>query len=153
MQSTSTLRAQASNLMATAKKKKISNIGQVAYLTKQVASLEKDLVRKDIEKLDQKVDGVKTELNTKIDNLDSKVESNFRWLKWILGSIVVLCTGGFTALLSIMLYLHSDTKQDMKELKQDINSRFDKMEKRFDKIEKRFDNIEKVIENINQKLK
>ena len=153
--------------MATAKKKKTSSIGQVSYLTKQVASLEKDLVRKDIEKLDQKVDGVKTELsnkierldqkvdgvktelsnkiekldqkvdgvktelntkidnletnlNTKIDNLESKVDSNFKWLKWLVG-------GGLGALLSIMLYLHSDTKQDMKELKQDINTKLDKL--------------------------
>ena len=102
--------------MATAKKKKTKSIGQVSYLTKQVASLEKDLVRKDIEKLDQKVDGVKTELNTKIDNLDSKVESNFRWLKWLVG-------GGLTALLSIMLYLHSDTKKDINS----INTKLDKL--------------------------
>ena len=107
--------------MATAKKKKTKSIGQVSYLTKQVESLEKDLIRKDIEKLD-----------TKIDNLESKVESNFKWLKWLVG-------GGLTALLSIILYLHSDT-----------NKRFDRIEIRLDK---RFDKIERAIESINQKLK
>ena len=121
--------------MATVAKKKTKSVGQVAYLTKQVESLEKDLIRKDIEKLDQKVDSVKTELITKVDNLEKKVdtkidnlENKIDWLKWIVG-------GGLTALLSIMLYLHSDTN------------------KRFDKIDKRFDKIERVIENINQKLK
>ena len=145
--------------MATAKKKKISNIGQVSYLTKQVESLEKDLVRKDIEKLDQKVDGVKTELSNKIEKLDQKVdgvktelsnkiekldqkvdgvktelsnkiekldqkvdnlETNLNTKidslknnnKIILGILAVLVTAIF--------YLHSDTKQDMKELRQDM---------------------------------
>ena len=153
MQSTSTLRAQASNLMATAKKKKATSIGQISYLTKQVASLEKDLIRKDIEKLDQKVDGVKTELSNKIEKLDQKVdnlETNLNikidnlknYNKIILGFLGVLVTlfiGGFTILSNRI-----DTTRI--ELRQDINSRFDKMEKRFDKIER-------AIENINQKLK
>ena len=159
--------------MATAKKKK--SVGQVAYLTKQVASLEKDLVRKDIEKLDQKVDGVKTELSNKIEKLDQKVDGvktelitkvgnvkteliakidkvdvkidnvktelkkDIKWLKWILG-------GGLSALLVIMLYLHGDNKQDMKELKQD-------MKELKQDINSRFDKIERAIESINQKLK
>ena len=116
--------------MATATKKKTKSIGQVSYLTKQVASLEKELVRKDIEKLDQKVDGVKTELSNKIERLDQKVdnlenkvdtkidnlENKIDWLKWLVG-------GGLTALLSIMLYLHSDTKQDINS----INTKLDKL--------------------------
>ena len=116
--------------MATAKKKKTKSIGQVSYLTKQVASLEKDLVRKDIEKLDQKVDGVKTELSNKIEKLDQKVdnlETNLNTKidslknnnKIILGILAVLVTAIF--------YLHSDTKQDMKELRQDINTKLDKL--------------------------
>ena len=116
--------------MATAKKKKTKSIGQVSYLTKQVKDLEKDLIRKDIEKLDQKVDNldskvdtvktelitkvgnVKTELTAKIDNLENKID----WLKWLVG-------GGLTALLSIILYLHSDTKQDINS----INTKLDKL--------------------------
>ena len=114
--------------MATAKKKKTKSIGQVAYLTKQVASLEKDLIRKDIkqlntdltakiDKVDTKVDNLETNLNTKIDSLKNNN-------KITLDILAVLVTAIF--------YLHNDTKQDM-------NSRFDK--------------IERAIENINQKLK
>ena len=106
--------------MATATKKKTKSIGQVAYLTKQVESLEKDLIRKDIEKLE-------TNLNTKIANLESKVESNFKWLKWILGIGLPL---GLTA----MLYLHSDTKQDMKDLKQDLKQDINSINTKLDKL-------------------
>ena len=176
MQSTSTLRAQASNLMATAKKKK--SVGQVAYLTKQVASLEKDLVRKDIEKLDQKVDGVKTELITKvdgvktelitkvgnvkteliakIDKVDVKIDNVKTELKKDINHLknnnkIVL--GILAVLVTAIFYLHGDNKQDVKELKQDMKELKQDINSRFDKMEKRFDKIEKVIENINQKLK
>ena len=109
--------------MATATKKKTKSIGQVAYLTKQVESLEKDLVRKDIEKLESKID----------------------WLKWFVVIGIPIITTLFTGvLLYIILYLHSDTKQDIKELrielkqdikdlkqdiKQDINSINTKLDK------------------------
>ena len=119
--------------MATATKKKTKTDAgkpatQVAYLTKQVESLEKDLIRKDIKQLNTELTAKIDKVDTKVDKVDTKVD----WLKWIVG-------GGLSALLVIMLYLHGDTKQDMKELKQDINKRFDK--------------IERAIESINQKLK
>ena len=113
--------------MATATKKKTKSIGQVAYLTKQVKSLEKDLIRKDIKQLKTELTAKVDKVDTKIDNLDSKVGSNNKIVLWILGSLVVLVGGGLTALLSIMLYLHSDTKQDMKELRKDINTKLDKL--------------------------
>ena len=126
--------------MATAKKKKIKSIGQVAYLTKQVESLEKDLVRKDIEKLDQKVDGVKTELITKADNLETKLntkidsvktelkqdinhlKNNNKIILSFLVSLVALFIGGFTILSNRI-----DTTRI--ELRQDINSINTKLDK------------------------
>ena len=114
--------------MATATKKKTKSIGQVAYLTKQVESLGTELIRKDIEKLDQKVD-----------NLDNKVESNNKIILAILGILVAFFIGGFTVLSNRIDSTRIELKQDMKDLKQDINKRFDK--------------IERAIESINQKLK
>ena len=122
------------NLMATAKKKKTKSIGQVSYLTKQVASLEKDLIRKDIEKLDQKVDGVKTELITKADNLETKLNTKIDSVKTELKQdikhlksnnkiILGILSVGFTALFTAIFYLHSDTKQDINS----INTKLDRL--------------------------
>ncbi len=44
---------------------------------------------------------------------------------------------GFTALLSIMIYLHSDIKSNMKDLKLDINNRMDRIESKLDRLLKR----------------
>ena len=133
--------------MATAKKKKTKSIGQVSYLTKQVESLEKDLVRKDIEKLDQKVDSVKTELTAKIDKVDTKIDNletnlnikidsvktelkqdinhlknNNKIILSFLVSLVALFIGGFTILSNRI-----DTTRI--ELRQDINSINTKLDK------------------------
>ena len=56
------------------------------------------------------------------------INRDIKWLRWVLAL-------GFGGLLTVMIYLHSDTKADMKELKADIDKRFEKMDKRFDKIE------------------
>ena len=100
--------------MATATKKKTkSDIGkpttQVAYLTKQVESLEKDLIRKDIKQL-------KTELTAKIDKVDTKVD----WLKWILAI-------GLPLILTAIFYLHGDTNRR-------FDKRFDKIERAIESI-------------------
>ena len=116
--------------MATATKKKTKSIGQVAYLTKQVESLEKDLIRKDIEKLDTKIDSVKTELKQDIKHL----KSYNKIILVILGVLVTLFIGGFSTLSNRIDTTRielkqdiKDLKQDMKDLKQDINTKLDKL--------------------------
>ncbi len=56
------------------------------------------------------------------------INQRLEWLKWITGGVIAVMIGGFTALLSLMIYLHSDTKAEM-------NRRFAEMNHRFEKIE------------------
>ncbi len=42
----------------------------------------------------------------------------------------VVMIAGFAALLSVMIYLHSDTKAEMKELKAEIENRLSRIEQR-----------------------
>ena len=102
--------------MIATKKKKTKSIGQLTYLTKQVESLQNELILKDV-----------------------------IWLKYVLGFVIVLIIGGFTCLdnrienkiNNTRLELKQDMKdlkQDMKDLKQDMNSRFDKIERAIENI-------------------
>ena len=47
----------------------------------------------------------------------SPIRRDIKWLMFIVSSLA-----------GLMLYLHSDTKSDMRELKADIDKRFDKIE-------------------------
>ena len=60
-------------------------------------------------KIKHEIDGIKHEIDG--------VKRDVFWLKWIVG---LGFTIGFGALLTIMLYLHSDTKAKMNELRADI---------------------------------
>ncbi len=93
--------------------------------------LHKDLLSK-LDGVDRKIDNLDGKVDKKIDNLDSKadkkidnlagrvesrIEKQTRLMLWIMGA-------GFTGLLGLMTYLHSDTKQDIQRL----DSRIDKLE-------------------------
>ena len=52
----------------------------------------------------QEIEGVKKDLKQEIDG----VKRDINWLKWIVGL-------GIPALLSVMLYLHNDTKKEIAE--------------------------------------
>ncbi len=56
------------------------------------------------------------------------LKRDINWIKWI-GGI------GFTALLTVMIYLHSDTKAEMNK----IDQRIDKLDQRIDKLESKID--------------
>ena len=56
------------------------------------------------------------------------IQRDIKWLSWVIVALLMVMLGGFALLLTVMLYLHSDTKADMKELKADIDKRFEKME-------------------------
>ncbi len=72
-----------------------------------------------VENLDSKVDSLDHKVNAldnKVDGVDKrlgKVETKLGLLMWIMGVGVTVIGGG---LLTVMLYLHSDTKADMKSL-------------------------------------
>ncbi len=44
-----------------------------------------------------------------LEPINQRLES----LKWIMGGVIAVMIGGFTALLSLMIYLHSNTKAEM----------------------------------------
>ena len=62
--------------------------------------------KQDIQDVRGELKNARNELMSEIDGIKRDVN----WLKWIVGL-------GFAGLLTIMLYLHADTKQEMKELK------------------------------------
>ena len=62
-----------------------------------------------------------------------KESVNRLWQAMLGGFGIMVAVMGL--LLYVMIYLHSDTKADMKALEDRIDKRFDKMDKRFDKIE------------------
>ncbi len=68
----------------------------------------------------------KQDLRTEIEPL----KQGQQWLKWIMGGVIAVMIGGFTALLSLMLYLHSDTKGEIKDLKTDIKEIKELLQKR-----------------------
>ncbi len=51
------------------------------------------------------------------------LKRDINWIKWIGGV-------GFTALLTVMIYLHSDSKAEMKELKAEMENRLNRIEQR-----------------------
>ena len=71
------------------------------------------------------------------------IQRDIKWLRWVILALLTVMLGGFALLLTVMLYLHGDTKQEMNrrftEQKADMNRRFTEqkadMDKRFDKIE------------------
>ncbi len=96
-------------------------------------------------KVNKKIDGLESKVNEKIDGLDRKVdekiEKQTRHFHWIMGIGFTVIGGG---LLTVMLYLHSDTKQNIQRL----DSRIDKIESRIDRIESRINKIESSIQEI-----
>ncbi len=50
------------------------------------------------------------------------------YLKWIMGIGFTVLLAGFGLLLTVMLYLHSDTKAEMSRRFAEVNQRFTKME-------------------------
>ena len=87
-----------------------------------------DLVRKDIDLVRKDVDIAKLELKHDMDFLKQEVKQDMvllkqdiKWLRWvtvIAGSILL---AGMGALLTLMIYLHSDTQTDMKELNKKLD--------------------------------
>ena len=74
------------------------------------------------------------------------VKQNISMLKWIVG---LGFTIGFGGLLTIMLYLHNDTKQEIKELKIDIDRRFTEQK---EETNRRFAEQKQEMKSINEKL-
>ncbi len=123
--------------------------------------LYKDLLSK-LESVDRKVD----KQTSRLDGLESKVNKGFlqsetrlaklgtsqTWLIRILGVAL-------PALLLLITYLHSDTKQVMQKLDSRINkmetkidSRIDKINSRIDKMDSRIDKIDSRIDKINSRI-
>ncbi len=48
------------------------------------------------------------------------LKRDINWIKWIGGLGFTVILAGMAALLTVMLYLHSDSKADMKELRADM---------------------------------
>ena len=74
--------------------------------TKQFVKQEIEGVKKDFK---QEICGVKRDFKQEIDS----VKRDVNWLKWIVGL-------GIPALLSVMLYLHGDTKKEMSDMRKEI---------------------------------
>ncbi len=90
-----------------------------------VESQQGDLATKeDIKNMATKQDikdmATKQDLRAEIEPLRQKQE----WLKWIVGI-------GFGALLTVTIYLHSDTKAEMNRRFTEMNDRFAEMDRRF----------------------
>ena len=68
-----------------------------------------ELVENKIELVDNKVENVEK----KVESVEKKVETGRTESRWLFG----LCFG---ALLTVILYLHSDTKSEVKEIKTDM---------------------------------
>ena len=94
---------------------------QAEFATKHDIDLVKMELKHDIDlvkmELRQDIDLVKMELRQDID----LVKKDIRWLKWVMAL-------GFGTLLSLMVYLHSDTKADIRELRIDMKELNKKME-------------------------
>ena len=78
------------------------------------------------------VENQKGDFATKQDIHDLK--RDITWLKWIIGL-------GFGGLLTIMLYLHNDTKQKIKELKIEIDRRFTEQKQDIKSINEKLDRL------------
>ncbi len=77
-------------------------------------------------------------LNQKIEAL----KQGQNWLKWFMYGGFTLTNGFILGLLTIMLYLHGDTKESQRELKAEMEQRFTKVEQRFTEMEQRFAEVE-----------
>ena len=68
------------------------------------------------------------------------IKGDIKWLRWVMG-------GGFALLLTVMIYLHSDTSKRMDR----IEAKMDRMEEKMDGIEKRMDGIEAKLDRLLQR--
>ncbi len=68
------------------------------------------------------------------------------WLKWIMGGVIAVMIGGFTAILTIMLYLHNDTKAEIDRRFTEIDRRFTEMDRRFTKMEAEMKEIKELLQ-------
>ena len=75
--------------------------------------VDKFATKQDIQDVRGELKSARNELMSEMDGIKRDVN----WLKWIVG---LGFTIGFGGLLTIMLYLHNDTKQEMKELKTEM---------------------------------
>ena len=51
---------------------------------------------------------------------------------WVSGGLLTVMIGGFVLLLTVMLYLHSDTKQEMNRRFAEVNQRFAEVNQKLD---------------------
>ncbi len=92
--------------------------------------IHRDLLSR-LDGVDRKIDG----LDRKV---DEKIEKQTRHFHWIMGIGFTVIGGG---LLTVMLYLHSDTKQNIQRL----DSRIDRIESRINKIESSIQEIRTLL--------
>ncbi len=59
------------------------------------------------------------------------INQKLEWLKWIVG---IGFTIGFGLLLTVMLYLHSNTKAEINKLEEKMDQRIDRLEKKIDQL-------------------
>ncbi len=61
---------------------------------------------------------------------DLATKQGQQWLTWIVGIGFTVMLAGLTALLTLIVYLHSDTKAEMREIKTELKEIKELLQKR-----------------------
>ncbi len=92
--------------------------------------IHRDLISR-LDGVDRRIDNLERKVDTGFlhteSKVDGKIEKQTRLMLWIMGIGFTVIGGG---LLTVMLYLHSDTKQDMQKLETNIKQDMQKLETR-----------------------
>ena len=68
---------------------------------------------------------VRQELKAEIGPVKESVDRLWKVMFWVSGGLLTVMIGGFALLLTVMIYLHSDTKQEMNRRFAEVNQKLD----------------------------
>ena len=93
-------------------------------MKKDVEGVKKDVegVKKDVEGVKKDVEGVKKDVEGVKKDIKG-IKKDINWLKWSVATGFAIFTVFLSTVLTVMIYLHSDTKSEMKELRKLIIER------------------------------
>ncbi len=69
------------------------------------------------------------------------------WLKWIMGGAIVVMIGGFTVLLTITIYLHSNTNGRLDRMEAEMNRRFTEQKAEMKEIKTEMREIKELLQS------